>query len=116
MPFENLDEVAEELGDGGPHNPDIEFDTVEDLVDELIDCGYTDRVYNQHDDFIGLKEKLSDEFLQTPLDDLNNIDEDAFEEEIKLVLNEAEAIIPLYKGNSDEDEYDDEDENDDEDD
>lgn len=39
--FESLEDIAHVLGDGGPFNPDIEFETVEDLVDALVDLGNT---------------------------------------------------------------------------
>ncbi|MDR6203253.1 hypothetical protein [Paraburkholderia graminis] len=89
---ENLDEIADVLGDGGPHGPDESFETVEQLVDALVDLGNTDKVFVRHDDHLGLKSGLSEAFLASPLDE---VDEEKFEEEIKEVLAQANTIIAL---------------------
>lgn len=97
---ENLEQVADILGDGGPFGPDQTFDTVEQLVDALVDLGNTDKVFVRHDDHLGLKSGLSEEFLQTPLEE---IDEEKFEDDIKEVLDQANTIIPLAKRELSED-------------
>jgi len=91
---ENLEQVAEILEDNGPFNPNQTFDTVEQLVDALVDLGNTDKVFVRHDDHLGLKSDLPSDFLATPLAE---IDEEKFESEIKAVLDQANIIIPLSK-------------------
>lgn len=98
--IENLEELAEKLGDGGPHNPDTTFNTAGEIVDSLVDLGNTDKVFVRHDDHLGLKNGLSEEFLNTPLDE---IDEEKFEDEIKEVLDQANTIIPLSERELSED-------------
>jgi hypothetical protein len=90
--FKDLDEVAEALGDGGPFNPDTEYETIGDLVDDLVALGKTDKVYAFHDDHMGLKDDLSDDFLSSRLEGL---DVDKYESEIKKVIDQADIIIPL---------------------
>lgn len=97
---ENLEQVADILGDGGPFGPDQTFDTVEQLVDALVDLGSMDKVFVRHDEHLGLKSGLSEEFLQTPLEE---IDEEKFEDEIKEVLDQANTIIPLAERELSED-------------
>ena len=92
--FDNLDDVAQVLGDGGPFNSDKEYETVRDVVEDLIDLGNTDKVYAYHDDHLGLMNDLSSDFLNAELVDLDN---DKFEQEIELVLEQANWIIPLSK-------------------
>jgi hypothetical protein len=91
---ENLEQVAETLGDGGPFAPDQTFDTVGQLVDALVELGRTDKVFAFHDDHLGLKDDLPSDFLETPLADL---DEEEFESEIDKVLDQANRIIRLSK-------------------
>jgi hypothetical protein len=91
---ENLEQIAEILGNGGSFGPDKNFDTVEQLVDALVDLGNTDEVFVRHDDHLGLKSGLSEDFLRTPLE---SVDEEKFESEIKEVIDQANTIIPLSK-------------------
>ncbi len=92
MPFENLDEVAEKLGDGGPYCADTVFNTVEELVDGLVGLAQADHIHAFHDDYLGLKSDLTVELLQSPIDE---VDEDKHAEEISLILDQAERIISL---------------------
>ncbi|KRW52579.1 hypothetical protein AO724_06490 [Aeromonas allosaccharophila] len=90
--FEDLDDVAQFLGDNGPFNPDVEFDTVEELVDALVSIGNTDKVYAFHDEHLGLKDDLPRAFLNSSLSDIDDI---KFEVAIEAVLEQANTIIPL---------------------
>jgi hypothetical protein len=90
--FKDIEEVAKALGDGGPFNPEKEYETVGALVDDLVDLGKTDKVYAFHDDHMGLKDYLSDDFLRSPLD---NLDADKYESEIEKVVDQANIIIHL---------------------
>lgn len=102
--IETLEQVAEKLGDGGPHNPDTVFTTVEEVVDALVDTGNIPKVFAFHDEHLGLKSSLPEELLKTPIDE---VDEDKFEEEIKNILDNANRIIPLSERElSEEDEED----------
>ncbi|MBN3196627.1 hypothetical protein [Pectobacterium versatile] len=98
--FKSLDDVAQILGDGGACNPDIEFKTVGELVDALVDLGNTDKIFVRHDDHLGLKDKLSDDFLNSSL---SVIDNTKFESAIEAVLDQANTIIPLFKRELSED-------------
>jgi len=98
--FKTLEEVADVLGDGGPFAPDQIFKTVGELVDALVDLGNTDKVHVRHDDYLGLKDDLSEDFLNTPIEDA---DETRFGEERERVLEQASIIIPLSSRNVSED-------------
>lgn len=97
---EDLQQVAEILGDGGPFGANQTFETVEQVVDALVELGNTDKVFVRHDDHLGLKSGLPEEFLNTPLDE---IDGGRFEEEIKEVLEQANTIFPLAERELSED-------------
>ena len=88
------------MGDGGPFNPDIEYETVEDLVDALVDLGNTDKVFARHDDHLGLKGDLPADFLNTPL---SEADKPKFESAIEAVIEQADIIIPLSERQLSED-------------
>ncbi|WP_444679154.1 hypothetical protein [Halomonas sp. E19] len=90
--FEELEVVAQTLGDGGPFSPNTEYETVEELVDALVELGNTDKVFARHDDHLGLKSELPDDFLRSPL---NDIDKPRFESAIEAVIDQANIIIPL---------------------
>ncbi len=98
--FDDLEHVAQVLGDGGPFNPDTEYETVEELVDALIDVGNTDKVFVRHDGHLGLKGNLSPEFLNSPLSD--DVDE-KFADQVEAVLEQANIIIPLSERELSED-------------
>jgi hypothetical protein len=98
--FESLEDIAHALGDGGPFNPDIEYETVEDLVDALVDLGNTDKVFARHDDHLGLKGDLPADFLNTPL---SEADKPKFESAIEAVIEQADIIIPLSERQLSED-------------
>lgn len=88
----NLDQLAEVLGDGGPYAPDEEFDTVEELVDALVELGNTDKVFVHHDEHLGMKSLLSDEFLSK---EISEVDPEYFENDIAEVLSQAQTILEL---------------------
>lgn len=98
--FENLEDISHALGDGGPFNPDTDYETVEDLVDALVDLGNTDKVFARHDDHLGLKNGLPADFLSTPL---SNADKPEFESAIEAVIEQADIIIPLSERELSED-------------
>jgi hypothetical protein len=98
--FENLEDIAQALGDGGPFSPDTEYETVEELVDALIALGNTDKVFVRHDDHLGLKSELPDDFLSSPLSDIENPE---FESAIEAVIDQANIIISLSERVLDED-------------
>jgi hypothetical protein len=90
--LKTLDEVAEILDQGDRFTPKRTLNTVEDLVNLLIDLGTMDKVFAKHDDHLGLKESLSNDFLNASLNEMNESD---FEKDIELVLEQANIIIPL---------------------
>ena len=88
--IENLKELAENLGDRGSMNPDKEYETVGEVLNDLIDLGNTDKVYAFHDDHNGLN--ISDELKNTPIIEL---DKSKFESEIEEIIEQANIIIPI---------------------
>ena len=102
--IKTLNKLAKLLGDGGPFNPDETFEKVNDLVDALIECGNTDKVFVNHDDHLGLLGELPEEFLDSSLEEL---DESRFADEIQIVLGQANVIIPLLERTPSDDDIDD---------
>lgn len=98
--FETIEDVAQALGGGGPFGPDTHFETVEQVVDALVELGNTDKVFVRHDDHLGLKDDLSEKFLASPL---SNIESPEFEQDIEAVLDQANMIIPLSERELSED-------------
>jgi len=90
--FDNLEDAAQAIGDGGAFNSDTVYKTVGEFVDELVEIGNTDEVFVHHDDHLGLKDDLSNELLASPLSD---IPEDKYEDQIENILDQANIIIPL---------------------
>jgi hypothetical protein len=93
--IETFNELVHRLSD----NP-FQFRTVGVVVDFLVDLGNTDKVYVRHDDHLGLKIDLSSTFLRTPIAEA---DSPKFEEEVDLVLKQANIIIPLSERTLNED-------------
>lgn len=102
--LESLKAVALALGDGGPFGPDTYFETVEQVVDALVELGNADQVYVYHDEHLGLKDNLSEKFLASRL---SNIVYDDFEQDIETVLGQANKIIPLSERELSEDDLED---------
>jgi hypothetical protein len=98
--FNSIDEVAQRIGDGGEFCPDAQYDQVCELVDALVAMGNEDKVLVRHDDHEGLKDELSQEFLNSSLEGL---DPSKFEYDMKLLLEQANIIIPLFERNLSED-------------
>ena len=82
----DIQELAENLYNKGYRD----LNTGGAVVEALIDLGNTEVVYAFHDDHNSLS--LSDDFKDTPLEDL---DESKFEFEIDEILEQADIIIPL---------------------
>lgn len=105
--FETLEAIAEVLGDGGQFNPDRKFETVGELVDALVYLGNTDKVFARHDEHLGLKIDLPEEFLESPLEVDNQEEfEEKFKDEIQRVADNANRIIPLSRRELSEDDLD----------
>ena len=98
--FESIDDVAQALGDGGPFRADTHFETVEQVVDALVELGNTDKVFARHDDHLGLKGDLLEIFLKSTLSNIKNSE---FEKYIEAVLDQANTIIPLSERELSED-------------
>lgn len=90
--MKSIEEVAAALGDGGPHNPDVEFKTVRQLVSALVDLGNSPEVFVRHDDHLGLESSLTDELLNSPLSEL---DKPKFESSAEEIIEQANIILPL---------------------
>ena len=110
--FNSLESAATALGDGGL-GPDLDFDTVKDFVEALIDTGNTDKVFAYHDDHLSLEDSLSKEVLEMTIDDADEMLENAdseqaeLEDQLKRILDEANTIIPLSKRELSEENLDD---------
>ena len=102
--YNSIQEVAEHLGNSGSFTPDIEFKSCDEIVATLIELGNTDKVYAFHDDHLGLKDDLSQKFLNTPV---SEADEGQFESDVNLVLEQAEKIMALAERELSEDQIDD---------
>ena len=81
---ENLNQVAESM--------EITPMTVGELVDAVVELGNTPKVFVHHDDHLGLKSSLSDDFLKTKLSDIKG---DSFAPEVEKVLEQANTIFEL---------------------
>ncbi|MFP1960860.1 hypothetical protein [Lonsdalea quercina] len=92
--YKTLQEIADYLGDGGPFNPDDKYGNVGELVDAIVLLGNTDKVYVAHDDHMILKDGLSPELINLPLDEVNQED---FSDEIEEIVWQANKIIALSK-------------------
>lgn len=99
-----LNEVADKLADGGPLNPDAHFETVQDLVDALVDKGNEPQVFVKHDDHLGLEDNLSSDFLNSKLSEIEKPD---FKEQIEEIIEQANIILPLAEREITEDDLDD---------
>ena len=100
--IENIQKLAEKLGDRGSMNPNEEYETVGDVIDALIDLGNIPKVYAFHDEHNNLE--ISEKLTNTSLEEL---DESKFESEIEEIIEEANIIIPLSERNLTEDDIDD---------
>jgi len=101
--IEDIETVAQILGEGGPFRADKEYINIEEVVDDLISLGNTDKVFANHDDHLGLKSELSNSFLQAPLEDAEKSE---FQDELESVLDQADIIIPLSQKELSEDDID----------
>lgn len=63
--FESM-ENAGLLKEGGPLNPDTNYETVEEVVDDLVSPGNTDKVLYQHENHFGLRIDSSESCLKSP--------------------------------------------------
>lgn len=88
------------MGDSGPFGPDTHFETVEQVVDALVELGNIDKVFVRHDEHLGLKSDLSEKFLAAPL---SAIDNPEFGQDIEAVLDQANIIITLSERELSED-------------
>ena len=82
--YDDLESAAQVL--------DADTETVEELVDVVVDLGNKNSVFTGHDSHLGLKDNLSGDFLSSPL---NGLDEAKFGDQIESLLDEANIIIAL---------------------
>ena len=90
--FESIEEVAQILEVGDLFIPNVNFETVEEVVDVLMDLANSEEVVARRGDLQGLKATLSEEFLNARLID---IDQPKFVPDIEIVLEKANMVIPL---------------------
>ncbi len=99
--IESIVVASERLGDNGPMAPNSTYSTVREFVDDLVEHGNTDAVYPHHDDHLGLIDQLTEDFLNSPLDEV----EEKYPDQSELVIEQAEIIIPLLFRKTDDDDY-----------
>lgn len=89
--FESIEEVAQILEVGDLFIPNGSFETVEELVDVLMDLASSEEVTARRGDLQGVKDSLSEEFLNARLTDIN---QPKFAPDIEIVLEKANMVIP----------------------
>jgi hypothetical protein len=92
--FLSLKDVANKLERG----EDLNIETVEDIVDELISLGNTDKVHAFYDDHYNLKNELNTALLNKKIDeaDKNYYKYEEDEEDIDKILEIANQIMYYY--------------------
>lgn len=98
----SLEELSQHLGQRDMFSADIHHDSIENLVDALIELGSTDKVYASHDDHLGLKNGLSEAFLNS---NIEGDDTEKFGLEVHDVLEQANIIIEISQRKVSEEEY-----------
>jgi hypothetical protein len=93
MKFEDLKDAANKLGCGrGTYGMDRNYETVRDVVKDLVDAGNQEEVFVNTDSHLGLEDQLSEEFLNMALED---VDESKHQTEVDAIIYECENILPL---------------------
>lgn len=88
--FKNIEELANNLGDGGQFNQDKEYSTIGEVIDDLMNLANTDKVYAFYDEHQGFSP--SDKFRNSSLEDATKED---FESEMEELLEHANNIISI---------------------
>lgn len=70
-----------------------EYNTMQDVVNELLERGSTDQVHAFHDDYLGLEDNLNKDLLNSKID---NLDLDKYEDQIEQIVDEANTITYYY--------------------
>lgn len=100
--METLEELVEALNE--IEEEPKEYIIVNDVVQEIVAIGNTDKVFAFDDDHLGLEDDLSDEFLNSKLD---NIDTEEHEEDNERLLMVANDVIFYYNKELTEDDKED---------
>jgi len=100
----SIEDVANRLGDRGPFASDIKFKDCGEVIDALVNLGNSDKVHAFHDDHLGLENDLSQNFLDASVEEVNN---EKFESDVELVLEQAERIFELNDRELSEEQIDD---------
>jgi len=69
-------------------------ETYRDVVDALVEVGNIDEVLAFHDDHLELSDNLSEEFLESKIDDNKS---EIFEEEIEAIIDESNTIFTILE-------------------
>ena len=72
---------------------DGEYRFVLQLVEKIIQMGLTPKVYSVHDDFLGMRTGLSNEFMNSSIE---FADCPSFSEDAAYLLSEASIVIRLF--------------------
>lgn len=96
--IKSMNKLGMILGDRGDWCPEVQYETPRQMVADLEAWGLSDQVFPRHDSFLGLKHKLSESFLDTPLNKITRKKHGTF---IDYVLEEANTIVPMYLADND---------------
>jgi len=85
--LENLNDIVDSFNED--EDFPTKYNTVGDIVNELISKGSNDEVHAFYDDYLGLENDIDSELLETKID---NIQSNEHEEQIDRIIEEANTI------------------------
>lgn len=70
-----------------------EYNDIQEVVNEIVERGNSEHVYAFHDDHLGLESDLGSDFLKLKHENLNT---DKHEDQIEMILDQANTIKGYY--------------------
>jgi len=95
MRFESIEEIVERLCESDLYDSTINYQVIDEIATAIINIGNRDEVYKCDDSHLGLKGRLSSNFLQSSIDEINK---SQFESEIEALIEQANTTIALIHG------------------
>jgi capsule polysaccharide export protein KpsE/RkpR len=89
--LENISDVINDLN--RDEDSPKEYNTVQEIVNEIVERGNSEHVYAFHDDHLGLESDLGSDFLNLKIVDINT---DKNEEKIDMIVDQANTISNYY--------------------
>lgn len=102
MSFKNINDVITSLNKDKDFPK--EYNTFNELADELISIGNEDKVYAFYDEHLGLKDEVGDGFLNLKITE-SNIENN--EDKVNEIIEVANNVIPLLNKELTEEDIDD---------